>query len=228
MTKKQLLSLFLLPLSACAPTAGPDKSATGAILGAAWGAGAGAVVGNQLNSTGPGIAIGSGVGAAGGLLSGMGLDIAEGAELRQQRELYALQAQVSANERSLQALQRELDEKQQKVNAGSLSKNIYFDAGKAYLRLGTVSELGRLAEDIRNNPFVSQIELHAHADDFKEEPKNKELSKARGKSVANFLASHGLALEQIEIKAHGAEKPLSNPEALPSALLNKRVEVLVK
>ena len=100
--KSLILVVALIFLSsACRPTPGPDKALAGALLGAGWGAGAGAVIGNQVDSSGPGAAIGSGFGFVSGLIHGAGLDIAEGGELHQQREIDALRVRVASNQRSL-------------------------------------------------------------------------------------------------------------------------------
>ena len=78
-------------LTGCSnPQPGPDKSAAGAILGAAWGAGAGAVIGNQVSIPDKGVAVGAGFGATAGLLHGMGYDLSEGVQLEQNRQLASL------------------------------------------------------------------------------------------------------------------------------------------
>ncbi|MCB0324098.1 MAG: hypothetical protein KDD69_11010, partial [Bdellovibrionales bacterium] len=92
----------------CHPTPGPDKTATGAILGAGWGAGAGAAIGHQTGNIGPGAAVGAGIGAVGGMMTGIGLDVSEGTELEQQREIDALKVQTAANERALMSMQHVL------------------------------------------------------------------------------------------------------------------------
>ena len=58
------LGACILSVGCATPQPGPDKTIAGALLGAGWGAGAGAVVGNQIDASGGGIAVGAGLGAA--------------------------------------------------------------------------------------------------------------------------------------------------------------------
>jgi len=77
-------SLILLLCSGCVvPRKGPDKEASGRLVGALTGAGAGAVTGFQLGAgTGPGAAVGAGVGALAGGVRGAIQDVQEDEELR--------------------------------------------------------------------------------------------------------------------------------------------------
>ena len=73
MLKRLLLSIVLL---AGGLVAGCNTTPTqeGAVAGAAVGAGAGAIIGNQSGKTGEGALIGAGVGALGGALVGDQVD----------------------------------------------------------------------------------------------------------------------------------------------------------
>lgn len=212
----------------CHPTPGPDKAVAGAMLGAGWGAGAGAVIGNQTDRVGPGAAIGAGFGAVSGLITGIGLDNAEGHELEQQRDLDALKVQVAANHRHLLLLQKSLDDRTRRINSSSVADEIYFDAGRASIRLGTAAQLERIAQSILRNPFVSVVELHGHADDSGASEANKQLSEARARTVATFLSTHGVALDQIRIFAHGSASPIVGNESEPGRQFNRRVEVILR
>lgn len=215
-------------LASCSPYSGPDKTFAGALLGAGWGAGAGAVIGNQVNSTGPGAAIGAGFGAASGMLTGIGLDLAEGTELEQQREMDALKIQVAANQRSLAMLQDALDARTQKLSMTSTSSQVFFDANRASLRSGSVEQLERLANLTKQNPYIGMIELHGHSDSSSDKDQENKLSEARARTVATFLASHGISLDQINLVAHGAERPLASTESEAGRQLNRRVEIVFR
>ena len=103
--------LALIGLSACAPQPGPDKTLGSAAVGAAWGAGAGAVIGNQLspNRQGEGVAVGAAFGLVEGALIGANADIIESAEMKQERELENLKIKNNANAQELFNLQAKLD-----------------------------------------------------------------------------------------------------------------------
>ena len=228
MRTRTLLLLITILLSGCHPTPGPDKAIAGAVLGAGWGAGAGAVVGHQVGDAGPGAAIGAGFGAVSGLATGIGFDAAEGDALRQQRELDALKVQVASNERLLLALQDNLDDRDRRINAAGFSEEIYFDPKRASLRMGSAAQLERLANAIKKNPYTAGVEVHGHADDLGEPQGNMKLSEARARTVATFLATQGLSLDQIKIIPHGAQQPIAGNETEPGRQLNRRVEVVIK
>ena len=224
-TKNALVLLLLSAfITGCYPTPGPDKTIAGSILGAGWGAGAGAVVGNQFSDPTNGAAIGSGFGAVSGLLEGAGMDIAESHELEQQRELDALKVHVAANEQALVSLQRTLDERAQNIETCPSITQVFFDESKATLRIGTATQLERMANRIKSNPFVGIIEIHGHAEDLGDADINKRLSEARARTVAAFLMEHGISRDQLKLVVHGAKQPVveSDPQGL-----NRRVEIVI-
>lgn len=217
----------IVGLGACHPTPGPDKSIAGAVLGAGWGAGAGAVIGNQLNDTGPGAALGAGFGAASGLMTGIGLDLAEGTELQQQREIDALKVQVAANQRNLLWLQNSLDDRSRQINSKSVLDQVFFDEGRASLRLGSAAQLERVADAIKRNPFVTMIEVHGHTDETGDVETNARLSEARARSVAGFLVNQGISVDTVKLFAHGAKQPLASNNLESGRQLNRRVELVL-
>lgn len=219
---------FIAMLTGCFPTPGPDKMVAGTILGAGWGAGAGAVIGNQVNDTGPGAAIGAGFGAANGMIVGIGLDAAEGEELRQQRELDALKVQVANNHRALAALQDGLDDRQRRINSAGYSERVFFDPSRASIRLGSAAQLERLAASVKESPYVGSIELHGHADELGTLEDNRRLSEARARTVAGFLANRGISLDALRIYAHGAQRPVASNTSEAGRQLNRRVEIVLR
>ena len=220
--------LLIVGLSACHPIGGPDKSVAELCSVRVGGAGAGAVIGNQVNNTGPGVAVGSGFGAASGLLTGIGLDVAEQQELAMQRELDSLKVQVAANHRALRSLQRSLDNKEAKITRSGLQRTVQFDSGKAVVGPGYSEQLQQLAEEIKSNPFFSLIEVHGHADDSGGEEINMQLSEARARNVISVLVNNGISFDHIELKAHGSKLPLASNKTPPGKHLNRRVEIIVR
>ncbi len=232
MYKVSLFSLALVFLFAtgCHPTPGPDKSLVGGVLGAGWGAGAGAVIGHQTGAAGPGAAIGSGIGFASGLVQGIGLDISEGTELEQERELDALRVRVATNERALIGIQRELDNRDRKLKlTGASSGNaIFFDSGRASLRSGSVAHLQRLADSIKLNPYVGSVRIFGHADDAGSKEMNQRLSEARALTVSTFLASYGVPADRIQTVGLGASRPVTSNRTGAGRQLNRRAEIVLE
>ena len=219
--------IFLLFSVACSATPGPDKTLAGATLGAAWGAGAGAVIGHQTGVAGEGAGIGAAFGATSGMLAGMGLDMAEGTELQQQRELDALKVQVASGQRNLASLQRALDLRDANLGRSTVLAQIFFDSDKASIRSGSVAQLQRLSDSIKLNPYVGHIQVHGHSDDTGNTEKNLRLSEARARTIVTFLGSQGISLDQVVLFAHGAERPLASNETEPGRQLNRRAEIVL-
>lgn len=226
---KKLTIFSLLFLGACAPTPGPDKSFAGAILGAGWGAGAGAVIGHQVdtNGPGPGAAIGAGFGAASGFLTGVGLDMEEGTALREHRRLDALKVQVASNERNLAALEYQFDRGGRALEPVPSGFEVYFDPGKASLRSGSVSELERFSNAIKRDSAIREIQLQGHSDDTGDKDRNQRLSERRARSVQSFLAYHGISLDQLKILPFGATRPRTTNTTDAGRQLNRRVEIIL-
>jgi outer membrane protein OmpA-like peptidoglycan-associated protein len=212
-------------LVACAhPQSGPDKTIAGALLGAGWGAGAGAVVGNQVSTPGKGTAVGAGFGAAAGILMGMGYDLEEGVQLEQNRQLASLQIQAAANHNSLLRLQTKLDSSlcADPVNG---VYTVFFDEDQTNLRLGAFSSLESIAEALKRSPRFSQVRVSGHTDDTGRPDYNDRLAAGRADSVAAYLASRGIALDQIKIESHSAKRPVATNRTAAGRQLNRRVEV---
>jgi outer membrane protein OmpA-like peptidoglycan-associated protein len=219
--------LPLLLLCSCAPTPGPDKAISGALLGAGWGAGSGAIVGNQLNTTGPGIAVGAGLGAAAGALTGIGFDIEEGHHLQTRRELNHLKARVALNERELQALQDQFNGRGRMLTHLPSGLTIYFDPGLAALRAGSAKELERLAQSLKLDPQLRRVEIYGHSDDTGSKDQNEELAKARARAVESLLVAHGLSADQLKSVGMSSSEPKATNQSEVGRQLNRRVEIVV-
>lgn len=223
--KKIILGCFFIAFAGCHPVSGPDKSFTGAVLGAGWGAGSGAVIGNQMNTTGPGALVGAGFGAASGLVTGIGLDVAEATELEQDRQIEAMQVQVQENDKALRNLQAHLDYRGRMLEANQDGVRVFFDTDLAGLRLGSVVDLEKFAESFKYNPFSGYFEVHGHSDETGDEKRNMSLSEARTRTVVNFLMQHGVSADQIRPFSHGSKYPLASNKTAAGKQLNRRVDV---
>jgi outer membrane protein OmpA-like peptidoglycan-associated protein len=220
-------SLLLVGVSACSvPTPGPDKTAAGTVLGAAWGAGAGAVIGNQVNSTGGGIAVGAGFGAVAGMMAGAQQDIQEGTQLEQERKLAALKVHTFANQMELEKIQARLDTPQGAPKVNPVYQ-VFFDEDATSMRSGALSNLEAIAESIKTNPYVGTISIVGHSDDTGNNDYNEKLALARASSVAAYLAGRGIALDKIKTSGVGSQKPIANNATPAGRQLNRRVDVQI-
>ena len=219
-----VLSLFLVGCSN--PQSGPDKSLGGAVLGAGWGAGTGAIIGNQLSYAGEGAAIGAGFGLVSGAISGGGYDLAEGAMLEEERQLASLKVQNVANARHLKNVQGQLD---RAIERGSLggAYQVFFDGDASNLRAGAIANLEVLAESLKKDPAAVKVNVVGHADDSGDPDYNARLSEARARAVSAYLAARGISLDQINVQSFGSQRPLVSNASPEGRQLNRRVDIYI-
>lgn len=228
---QRIFSIALLLITShvsigCSPVSGPDKSAAGLLLGGGWGAGAGAVIGNQVATSGEGIPVGAGFGAAAGLLHGIGYDLEEGNQLRLHRQLASLNVQATANQRHLVKLQGALDYPNGRDPAGGVYQ-VFFDEDQTNLRFGAISNLETLAESIKATSFMRTVHVAGHTDDTGNTKYNESLADARAKTVAAYLASRGIPVVQVDVKGFGASKPIATNATSAGRQMNRRVDVYI-
>ena len=227
MNKSALLALAAsFAVVACSPQSGPDKTFAGAVLGAGWGAGAGAVVGNQLGDVGAGAGVGAGIGAASGMLTGIGYDLTEGAQLREEKMLASLRVQNTANERSLALLQATLDNAIYTNALGGVYQ-VFFDTDATSMKAGAVSSLEVIAEAIKSSPAASIVNVVGHSDDSGKPDYNERLAEARARTVSAYLASRGISMDQIRVKSFGAQRPIASNSLEAGRQLNRRVDIYI-
>ena len=226
--KAVIISIVLCLLSACNnPQQGYDKSLGGAVLGAAWGAGAGAVIGHQLGYAGEGVAIGSGFGLVSGALVGLGYDLNEDALIEQEKILASLKLQNEINTRQLANLQTKLDSGTA-YNFSAGVHQVFFDTDVTSLRSGAVANLEVVAEQIKRNPYLRKVHVVGHSDDSGSPEHNARLAEARARSVSAYLASRGIPMGQIEVSSHGSERPVTTNTTDMGRQLNRRVDVYIE
>lgn len=219
-----LCAFFLFACSS--PQPGPDKTIGGAVLGAGWGAGAGAIVGNQISYAGEGAAVGAGFGAVEGAMTGMGHDLTESELLRQKRELESLEVQNAANRQKILALQDKLD----RALVTHLPVGVYqvfFDADVTSLRAGAIANLEAIAESLKTNPHGFTINVVGNTDDTGDPKYNKRLAEARARSVSSYLAARGISSDRLQVESHGSKRPIASNATPEGRQLNRRVDIFL-
>jgi outer membrane protein OmpA-like peptidoglycan-associated protein len=89
------------------------------------------------------------------------------------------------------------------------------------------AQLRALAGALSSASLAGQhFELAGHTDATGNAEANRRLSLARAGAVRDYLAGAGVAMEQLSVAGHGADRPL--PGIDPRAAANRRVEVRVK
>lgn len=226
---RSLLAVFtLVMIAGCSnPQPGPDKTAAGMVLGAGWGAGSGVIIGHQLDVPGEGAAIGAGFGAVHGAISGAGYDLAEGAILKEKRELASLKVQNLANTRQLAQIQERLDTAVTADVSGGGVFQVFFDLDATSLKAGSVANVQTIADSLKKNPAAFKINVVGHADDSGNPEYNERLAESRARAVSALLGSNGISMDQISVASFGAKRPLVTNATAEGRQLNRRVDIFI-
>lgn len=116
----------------------------------------------------------------------------------------------------------------QRIEVGTtiVLKNIFFDYDKATLRPESFSELNRVVAILNKQPKL-KIEISGHTDNKGALEYNKQLSKARAKTVVDYLIDKGIAADRLTYEGYAFEKPIATNDTDEGRQLNRRVEFKV-
>lgn len=204
-----------LLLSSCATYTGqtdapddPNRTRRGALIGAAIGAVAGLLSGDDATERRQRAMTGAGVGAIAGGAVGVYQDRQE-AELR--RRTAGTGIEVSRDGDVI------------KLN---LPDGVTFDFNRAELKSQFHPALDQVAATMAEyNQTI--VEVSGHTDDVGGDAYNQRLSEQRADSVANYLVGKGLIRERFEVIGMGERHPVANNTSDDGRARNRRVEIRV-
>lgn len=197
-----LLALSTTGLTACSMS----RTERGAVIGAAGGAAAGAVIGRATGSTARGAVIGAAVGGAAGAIIGRQMD-------RQAEELAATIPGATV----------------QRVGEGIV---VTFESGLLYpydsadLLPAGRENMRNLAESLSENP-ETEVLIVGHTDSRGSDQYNMGLSLRRADAAADILASYGVPRDRVRTSGRGESEPVATNETEEGRQLNRRVEVAI-
>lgn len=116
----------------------------------------------------------------------------------------------------------------QRIEVGTtvVLKNIFFDYDKATLRPESFAELNRVLNILNKQPKL-KIEISGHTDNKGSLEYNKQLSKARAKTVVDYLIEKGIPADRLTYEGYAFEKPIATNDTDEGRQLNRRVEFKV-
>jgi outer membrane protein OmpA-like peptidoglycan-associated protein len=107
------------------------------------------------------------------------------------------------------------------------TENLTFSPEKSDLSTAAQAELDNILSLLFMNPTV-KVEISGHADDVEAIKTNaQKLSDDRAKAIANYLKSHGLPPQRVEIVGRASTSPVSNDASEAGRAKNRRVELKV-
>ncbi|MEM8823915.1 MAG: OmpA family protein [Pseudomonadota bacterium] len=195
-----------LGLAGCVQQTGePNRTGTGALVGAATGAGIGAIVGD-----GDATEILAGA-AIGGLIGG-GI----GAQL--DRQAAELRRQIGDDRVTIVNTGREL--------IVTLPQDITFATESAVVRPDLQDDIRALGNNLLNYPNTS-VQVIGHTDNTGTAEFNQRLSEQRAASVANILFQQGVPGNRIITIGRGESQPIATNNSPDGRQANRRVEVII-
>ncbi|HTB07705.1 MAG TPA: OmpA family protein [Bacteroidia bacterium] len=109
------------------------------------------------------------------------------------------------------------------TNTNIILNNVFFESGKSQLLLASFKELDQLVSYLKINEKV-EIEIIGYTDNSGSEDKNKALSAARAKAVADYLIAKGISKMRVVYKGLGCVNPVAGNETIEGKAKNRRVE----
>lgn len=210
-----LATLAVTLLGGCASYTGqtsdpndPNRTRTGALIGAGIGAVAGLLSGGDATERRQRALVGAGVGG----LTGAGIGAYQD---RQEAELRRQTAGTGID------VTRDGD-----VIKLNLPDGVTFDFNKADLKPQFYPALNNVAATLREyNQTI--VEVTGHTDSVGSDAVNQRLSEQRAASVGNYLIGQGLMRERFEIVGMGKRYPIASNDTESGRALNRRVEIRV-
>jgi outer membrane protein OmpA-like peptidoglycan-associated protein len=186
----------------------PNRTQRGALIGAAIGAVAGLLSGDDATERRQRALVGAGVGAMAGGAVGVYQDRQE-AELR--RRTAGTGIEVSRDGDVI------------KLN---LPDGVTFDFGKSNLKPQFYPALDQVAATMAEyNQTI--VEVSGHTDSIGSDEANQALSVQRANSVSNYLVGRGLIRERFEVVGMGERFPVAGNDTDSGRAMNRRVEIRV-
>lgn len=199
--------LCAFTLSACADvTDSPQKNT---IQGAGIGAAAGALAGLILGDDKKDVIIGTAAGAIIGGVVGNRLD----------RQEAALRESLTSKDTTIRNTGSEL--------IVTLPEGITFDTDSTYVRESFRPEIAKIAENLKEYSDTT-VDVIGHTDSSGGEEYNQALSADRAYSVTNVLTEQGVDNGRIVSYGRGETSPVASNDYESGKAQNRRVEIVIR
>ncbi len=120
----------------------------------------------------------------------------------------------------------------------TLSGDAMFEIGKATLNPSALWQLDRLADSLKKEAMLEEVELVGHTDRLRSDgrqERNQLLSEQRAESIKQYLVGKGIPAEKIHASGAGSSQPLvqcptnqSRAKQIVCLQPNRRVEIILR
>jgi len=206
MTKAMRTTAGILAVATLLPACSMTKTQKGAVIGAAAGGAAGAVIGKKVGSTAKGAIIGAAVGGVAGAVIGRRMD--------KQAEELAMEIPGARVER---------------VGEGIV---VTFDSGLLFaydsdaIQGNARTNLTELAQSLSKYQDTDVL-IVGHTDAAGSDSYNQGLSERRASAAANYLASNGVTRARVKTAGRGESEPIETNDSAEGRAQNRRVEIVI-
>jgi OOP family OmpA-OmpF porin len=116
-----------------------------------------------------------------------------------------------------------------KIQAGvtTVLNNLFFDVDKYDLKPNSITELQRIINYMKKNPYL-KIGIRGHTDDTGTPEYNMRLSLKRAEAVYQYLIGHGIDPERLAYKGFGQTEPASPNDSEENRSKNRRIEFRIE
>jgi outer membrane protein OmpA-like peptidoglycan-associated protein len=189
--------------TACASLSNKEK---GAVIGAAGGAAAGGVIGNQTGSTARGAIIGAVVGGAAGAIIGHQMD--------QQAKELVVEIPGAVVERVGEGIQI------------TFASGLLFDFDSDAIRSDAGANLRTLATSLKKYANTDLL-IVGHTDALGSTEYNQDLSWRRATSASGYLTTQGIATSRVHSSGKGELEAVATNGTEAGRQMNRRIEVAI-
>lgn len=186
-----------------------SNKAKAAGIGAAIGAVAGILIGDDADDRREKALIGAGVGALAGTAVGAYMDAQEN-KLRQQLQGTGVSVTRLGDDLVL-----------------NMPGNVTFDTSQSALKGSFTNVLNSVALVLQEYD-KTLIDITGHTDSTGSVAFNQQLSESRANSVAQYLRSQGVVSERVMTQGYGPHYPVASNDDANGRQLNRRVELALK
>jgi outer membrane protein OmpA-like peptidoglycan-associated protein/tetratricopeptide (TPR) repeat protein len=109
------------------------------------------------------------------------------------------------------------------VGAKVVMKSIFFETGKANLKMESFQQLDNVVMFLKDNSTV-KLEISGHTDNVGSKASNMKLSEARARSVVEYMVKQGIDRARLTYKGYGPDQPIAPNNTKEGKAQNRRVE----
>lgn len=218
----------LLATGCATPLTTREKAAG---IGALGGAAAGGIIGSAVGHPGAGAAIGGAFGLGAGAVIGDQLQGQERTQQEQQRTIEQQRSDLSKNRALIEELKRRNIEARETDRGVSVNlPSVVFQFDSAELSPDGSERVKQIANILTRQAQGRKVSVEGHASRERadQETYNQELSERRARRVASALEKNGIDHDRVVSKGFGTRFPVVSNETEEGRSKNRRVEVIIE